>query len=585
MEITIKWRIAKQIRKDLAEIDEFVSIFGDEEDDRERDKDVDLKTLTHDEVKRLRDVLQTAKIQGTKVLAAELTKYLRAADDGVDGIEARSVRQAAWLIEHFVAELDHHLIFSEDEYRGGSYVGYFVADVRYDPEVRDRGRYKPEEVDITLAHVEDDVCSKHTLSLVASDVIGKTPAQMLRGQGYVAENPTLLATLKRETDLYYAVREKIGTKYLARGLGKVDLDDATESKKQVIFSNARTSTVQLDLFGAQAPVVVDVLRETGDPNNRESSESVSLYRWHKQNLRYFSPNEDELARHLAADEDTEFRPEIQIPVHPLVPCFDLKRHVRLRVHVNNLTQYVYRPEVMTALVIPERDRALIDLLVDQSHNTFQDVISGKGQSMNVLSAGPPGTGKTLSCEVFAEYKQRALYSVQCSQLGVDLAEIEQNLAIILQRANRWNAVLLLDEADVYISKRGTDLQHNAIVGVFLRVLEYAECILFMTTNLPESVDDAIASRCIVKIDYDVPDPKAQAKIWRQLADLNKIGLTDSTINAFVKAHPRISGRDVKNLLKLASFVSARDGKQVDLAALEFALIYKPTANPGRTESS
>lgn len=160
-------------------------------------------------------------------------------------------------------------------------------------------------------------------------------------------------------------------------------------------------------------------------------------------------------------------------MHPLVPCFDLRRHIRLRVHLNNLTPYVIRREVGDRLILPPRDRALIEMLVDESANTFQDVVSGKGQSVNILSGGKPGVGKTLTAEVLAEYKERPLYSVQCSQLGIDPETIENNLVVILQRANRWNAVLLLDEADVYITKRGSSLQHNAIVGVFLRILEYS----------------------------------------------------------------------------------------------------------------
>ena len=103
------------------------------------------------------------------------------------------------------------------------------------------------------------------------------------------------------------------------------------------------------------------------------------------------------------------------------------------------------------------------------------------------------TSKTLTAEVLAEYKERPLYSIQCSQLGIDPETIEKNLAVVLQRANRWNAILLLDEADVYITKRGSSLQHNAIVGVFLRILEYAQCILIMTTNLSMTRSRAAAS--------------------------------------------------------------------------------------------
>ncbi len=63
-----------------------------------------------------------------------------------------------------------------------------------------------------------------------------------------------------------------------------------------------------------------------------------------------------------------------------------------------------------------------------------------------------------------------------------------------------------------------------------------------------------------------------------MADLNKIAISDADIQTFVRNHPRVSGRDVKNLLKLASFVAAKEGKPVNVAALEFALSYKATAD-------
>ena len=583
MQITIKSRIASKMRSDVDAFQKMEEVWnGDTNKSEYRDVDLDLGKLTRAECEKLRDVLHTSGIQGTRVLAADITKYLRAAQDGVEKMTARVVRQAAWMLEFFFAHLPHHMMFSKDEYEGGSYVGYYVEDVEYaERHVHGSGSVTPERVIVNLLWVDKDARTSHRLLWYAEDVIGMTPDEMLRGQGYVAETPALMDRLRIETELYYEMRDGVGKKYTARGLAKDDLDDAAGRSTEHMHGwsrSSRSKVLRMDLFGAETPVVVDVPSEKGEKDDeRNRGGSVNIYRWHPWNMRFHSPSEDDLARHLEADEDTDFAPELQLPVHPLVPCFDLKRHARLRVHVNNLTEYVYRPEVANSLVIPERDRALVDLLVDQSSNDFRDVVDGKGQSMNILSGGAPGTGKTLTAEVFAEFKGRPLYNVQCSQLGLDPGQVEQNLGVVLQRANRWGAILLLDEADVYIRRRADDLVHNAIVGVFLRVLEYAQCVLFMTTNLADDVDDAIASRCIVKIGYGVPDADAQRKIWRALADLNHVDLPEDTIAAFVAAHPRISGRDVKNLLKLASFISARDGRPVDLQALEFALEYKPTA--------
>jgi hypothetical protein len=585
MEITIKYRVANKLRSDVTAFAKIEKVWNEDAKEYEyRDTDIDLGKLTRAECTKLRDIFKTCGIQGTKVLAADISKYLKAAEEGIETLSARTVRQAAWMLEYFFAQLPHHMIFSKDEYEGGSYVGYYVEDIDYcERQETSRGNVIPEHVVVDLMWIDKDYRQSTRRNFWPEDTLGLKVEDILEKAGFVPESPILMERLKNETERYYEIRELVGKKFLARGLAKDDIDDAAEKSSSGMFSwssSRKEPVLKLDLWDMQTPCVIDVMSEKGEDKDERRGNSVNIYRWHPWNMRFHSPSDDDLARHLEADEDTDFAPELQLPVHPLVPCFDLKRHARLRVHVNNLREYTYRTDVAEGLVIPKRDRDLVDLLVDQSSNTFQDIVEGKGQSMNILAGGPPGTGKTLTAEVFAEFKKRPLYTVQCSQLGLNPEEVEKNLGVILQRANRWNAILLLDEADVYIRKRGEDLQHNAIVGVFLRMLEYAQCILFMTTNLADDVDDAIASRCIVKIGYHVPTIDDQRAIWRKLADLNGIQLSATTITMFTAKHPAISGRDVKNLLKLASFVSAKSGQPVDEETLEFALQYKPTAAIG-----
>jgi hypothetical protein len=406
-----------------------------------------------------------------------------------------------------------------------------------------------------------------------------TCLEILAKQGLVPETPTLMAKLRSETERFYVEREQVGKQHVAVGVGLCDLDNALKNVDREERNWRRGSRkLKLDQFG-ESRVVVDVLKEKEDADRdhiNSGRDGFDPYRWHKWNMRFHAPSEDEVIKHLEADDDTADPVDVDVPVHPLVPCFDLRRQTRLRIHVNNLTPYTYDRNVSERLVLPDRDWKMVELLVDHSANTFEDIVSNKGRSMNVLAVGPPGTGKTATAEVFAEFKGRPLYTVQCSQLGMDAGDVEHNLGIIMQRANRWNAVLLLDEADVYIRKRGTDLNQNAIVGAFLRVLEYASCILFMTSNLGDQVDDAITSRCIAKLNYEAPEPEGQSRIWKILADLNEIDLKGGEIDKIVKRHPRLTGRDVKNLLKLASFVAQGNGQVVDAKTVEYALQFKPT---------
>ena len=66
--------------------------------------------------------------------------------------------------------------------------------------------------------------------------------------------------------------------------------------------------------------------------------------------------------------------------------------------------------------------------------------------------GPPGTGKTLTAEGIAELLKRPLYMVSVGELGTNPHQLETELNKILDVAHSWGAVLLLDEADVFLGR-------------------------------------------------------------------------------------------------------------------------------------
>jgi AAA+ superfamily predicted ATPase len=134
--------------------------------------------------------------------------------------------------------------------------------------------------------------------------------------------------------------------------------------------------------------------------------------------------------------------------------------------------------------------------------------------------------------------------------------------------------MLLDEADVYVHERGRDMQQNAIVGVFLRVLEYQDSVLFLTTNRPDDVDDAVASRCVARLNYRFPSQEEQREIWSILSKNSNILLSQKNIEQIVAENPGISGRDIKNLLKLALLV--RGKKPIRPEDIEFVRQFQPT---------
>ena len=110
--------------------------------------------------------------------------------------------------------------------------------------------------------------------------------------------------------------------------------------------------------------------------------------------------------------------------------------------------------------------------------------------------------------------ERPLLSLTCGDLGIEPATVEKTLTKWLKLAISWDAILLLDEADVYLESRiSQDLQRNTLVSIFLRALEYYQGLLFLTTNRVGTFDDAFVSRIHVVIHYPDFTNKQRGQIW------------------------------------------------------------------------
>ncbi|KAF2189528.1 hypothetical protein K469DRAFT_747594 [Zopfia rhizophila CBS 207.26] len=154
----------------------------------------------------------------------------------------------------------------------------------------------------------------------------------------------------------------------------------------------------------------------------------------------------------------------------------------------------------------EKDRLVVeraDSQLTHDENGHQDTLSivkGKGRGLIILLHGVPGVGKTSTAETIAEATGRPLLPVTCGDIGENAAEVEKNLEQIFTNSHRWGCVLLLDEAEVFLAKRNLqDLTRNAMVSVFLRVLEFYSGILFLTTNRVGTMDEAFKSRIHISL--------------------------------------------------------------------------------------
>lgn len=73
-----------------------------------------------------------------------------------------------------------------------------------------------------------------------------------------------------------------------------------------------------------------------------------------------------------------------------------------------------------------------------------------------------------------------MYIVGAGDLGITASDLDKNLTQIFRIVSSWGAIVLIDEADVFMEQRSVhDLQRNAIVAVFLRHLEYVARVFLL----------------------------------------------------------------------------------------------------------
>ncbi|CZR61960.1 uncharacterized protein PAC_11857 [Phialocephala subalpina] len=231
-------------------------------------------------------------------------------------------------------------------------------------------------------------------------------------------------------------------------------------------------------------------------------------------------------------------------------------------HVDSVSDITWDEREFESLRLPGDYKELIFSFVESQvatkGGTFDDIIAGKGslatlamyeelanptqgRGMIMLLTGPVGVGKTLTAEAVAENLKAPLYSISAGQIGTDVHSVEEHLSRFLELATKWNAILLLDEARIFLEKRSADnLERNGLVANFI----------------------GIANKSVGKEGDDAHEES---------------GISDKDLEYL--ASKEMNGRQIKNILKSAQLLASRSGKQLALSHIETVL---RVSNEGET---
>jgi hypothetical protein len=190
-----------------------------------------------------------------------------------------------------------------------------------------------------------------------------------------------------------------------------------------------------------------------------------------------------------------------------------------------------------------------------------------------------------------------LYSISAGELGETAAEVEDSLELVLELTSKWNAILLLDECDIFLEARtAVDIRRNRLISseflfspklqdavsqprltcpprsVFLKKLEYYRGVVFLTTNRISDFDAAFESRIHLTIHYPALDAVSRLHIWKTFVRMGSSESRLSDRDLEILANNEINGRQIKNIVKIGRLLSKQ--QEVPLAMEHVEMVLK-----------
>jgi AAA+ superfamily predicted ATPase len=177
---------------------------------------------------------------------------------------------------------------------------------------------------------------------------------------------------------------------------------------------------------------------------------------------------------------------------------------------------------------------------------------GLATKKGLLFYGPPGTGKTLTIHYLARaLKGHTTLLVTAEQMGL-LTEY-MTLARLLQPS-----IVVLEDVDL-IARERTDMNSpcqesmlNKLLNEMDGLKEEADILFILTTNRPEALEAALASRpgrVDQAIEFPLPDDEGREKLVRLYAA--GVDLTDDVVHRVVERTRQVSAAFIKELMRRA----------------------------------
>lgn len=240
-----------------------------------------------------------------------------------------------------------------------------------------------------------------------------------------------------------------------------------------------------------------------------------------------------------------------------------------------ITVHTLRNVERNQVILPKRTLDLLERNVIQFVRQRPQLARlRQATKKGVLFYGPPGTGKTHTIH----YLARALHGhttllITAEQVG--LLDEYMTLARLLQPS-----IVVIEDADLIARERtemGTPCEEvllNRLLNEMDGLKEEADILFILTTNRPESLERALASRpgrIDQAIEFPLPDEAGREKLLRLYSQ--GVDVPEDLAAVIVRRTERVSGAFIKELMRRSvQFHLERNGSgRIELTDVENAL--------------
>lgn len=231
---------------------------------------------------------------------------------------------------------------------------------------------------------------------------------------------------------------------------------------------------------------------------------------------------------------------------------------------------LYYPKVQLDQVVLPEDHKKTILETVESYENFrtyrkksglEDTIS-YGAGLVLLLCGASGTGKTMTVNAVAHHLKKRVLLVDFPSLQgkrQEGVETDADLRGLFREAEMSNAVLFFDECETIFKQR--DMGGDRLLNALLTEIERYEGIVFLATNRPFDLDEAMHRRITAVFEFKAPDHIQRKRIWQVLVS-DALKTSDDIDWDAIALKYELSGGFIKNAILSALLKAiARDASE------------------------